>query len=98
MSIETVKDLLRTMCPGYTEHAFACQLSTDGRVQVHVAVADAKIGHWDAPHEQWHSFEFKELFAGMLCSRTSPLIVLKPPSTMQLQLLFEKELCSKFES
>ncbi len=64
MSIETVKDLLRTMCPGYTEHAFACELSADGRVQVHVTVADAKIGHWDAPHEQWHSCEFKELFGG----------------------------------
>jgi len=57
-----VQQLLATMCPGVTEHAFMCELHADGRVQVHVAVADTRAGMWDAPYLTWHSFDFHQLF------------------------------------
>lgn len=62
LTIEDVQDLLQVMCPGATEHSFAAEMTQEGRVIVHVAVATASAGCWDAPYATWHSFNFHELF------------------------------------
>lgn len=62
MSIDTVRSLLQSMCPGYTEHSFMVDLRPDGGVRVHVAVAAPLVGMWDAPYARWFDFEFADLF------------------------------------
>jgi len=63
MGIDTVRSLLQSMCPGYTEHSFMVDLRPDGGVRVHVAVASPQVGMWDAPYARWFDFDFADLFA-----------------------------------
>ena len=53
-----MKQLLRTVTAGFTEHSLVAKPNT---LELEVAFGNIE-GLWDAPYSTWHSFAFDECF------------------------------------
>jgi hypothetical protein len=66
--VEAVRSLLQLVTHATTEHSIIAELArcagdTDARVTLHVAIADMRVGGWDAPYLPYVKVPFGDFFA-----------------------------------
>ena len=62
LDVDAMKDLLKSVSHGYTEHSIITQ--STGSIQFWISRANPSSNQWDAPYETWYHFVFESLFTG----------------------------------